>query len=200
MEPDQIAEHIAAYRATRNEEQLARVVQYGSKLVYHFANLYARGSVRDDLVQAGFEGLLKAIKRFDHKRGIAFSTYASHCILGEIKHYIRQEISMNIHADETKATWLILADRLPRVDIGQGGLANDHDLDDRIAVKEAIGGLNQLQRKVIYLLFYLGLPQVQAAQRLGISQRQVSRVLHESLNQMARLLHDGEGKQGDGSF
>ncbi len=44
---------------------------------------------RDDLMQIGFVGLIKAIKGFDPTYGVRFSTYAVPMIIGEIKRYLR---------------------------------------------------------------------------------------------------------------
>jgi RNA polymerase sigma-B factor len=44
---------------------------------------------REDLVQVGAIGLIKAIDRFDPGRGVALSTYAVPKILGEIKRHFR---------------------------------------------------------------------------------------------------------------
>jgi RNA polymerase sigma-B factor len=59
-------------------------------LVHHLAHRYRhRGEPYDDVVQAGTEGLLKAIDRFDPERGAEFATYATPTILGEIKRHFR---------------------------------------------------------------------------------------------------------------
>ncbi|MFP4588473.1 MAG: sigma-70 family RNA polymerase sigma factor [Candidatus Bipolaricaulota bacterium] len=43
----------------------------------------------DDLMQAGYLGLLNAAENFDLSRGTKFSTYATYLIKGEIRHHIR---------------------------------------------------------------------------------------------------------------
>ncbi|MFQ5795903.1 MAG: sigma-70 family RNA polymerase sigma factor [Candidatus Bipolaricaulia bacterium] len=48
------------------------------------------GEPYEDLVQAGYIGLLNAIHNFDPDRGFKFSTYATHLIQGEIRHHIRK--------------------------------------------------------------------------------------------------------------
>jgi RNA polymerase sigma-B factor len=59
-------------------------------LVEHFARRFLnRGEPYDDLLQVGTIGLIKAIDRFDLDRGVAFSTYATPTIVGEIKRHFR---------------------------------------------------------------------------------------------------------------
>lgn len=55
-------------------------------LARRFAN---RGQPLDDLMQVASLGLLKAIERFDVTRGVAFSTFATTTIVGELKRYLR---------------------------------------------------------------------------------------------------------------
>ena len=50
-----------------------------------------RGVALDDLVQVARYGLLKAIDRFDPEREVLFTTYAGRTIVGEIKHYFRDQ-------------------------------------------------------------------------------------------------------------
>ncbi|BAF59329.1 DNA-directed RNA polymerase specialized sigma subunit [Pelotomaculum thermopropionicum SI] len=86
---------MAAYLQDGSAESLQKVVEAGTRLVHYFVGLYAPGHSREDLVQSGFEGLLKAAKRYDPGRGVSFSTYASHCIMGEVRHFIRKEASFS---------------------------------------------------------------------------------------------------------
>lgn len=93
--PESLDAVFEGYLNSRSEEDLSRVADAGSRLVYHFANLYAPGRPTEDAVQAGFEGLLKAAARFDPGRGVTFTTYAGHCIMGEIRHHLRKEASFD---------------------------------------------------------------------------------------------------------
>jgi len=49
------------------------------------------GESFEDLVQAGYIGLINAVANFDLARNTRFSTYATHLIRGEIRHYIRDK-------------------------------------------------------------------------------------------------------------
>ena len=49
------------------------------------------GITYDDLISYGVEGLIKALQRFDEKRGVMFKTYASYRVKGEIIDRLRKE-------------------------------------------------------------------------------------------------------------
>lgn len=86
-------------------------------LAEHLARRFTgRGEPYEDLVQVATIGLIKAIDRYDHERGVEFSTYATPTILGEIKRWFRdkgwairvprrlQELRMSINAMTTDLT------------------------------------------------------------------------------------------------
>lgn len=220
---------IQAYLADRSPERLRILVESAGGLVHHFAHFYSGDRVSEDLVQAGYEGLLKAIHRYDPERGVKFATYASHCIMGEIRHELRR------HATFDRPAWLAdlqsrihrTSDELlqstgepptleaiaERLNIQKEGvlealragslILDDIDLsrirsirlkdfqlpiEDRITVQQALAGLSNLQRNVVYLIFYQNMTQKQVASELGIAQRRVSRLLHRGLAGIARSL------------
>lgn len=52
---------------------------------------FGRGVSDEDLFQLGAMGLVKAIKRFDVKYNVEFSTYAVPMIMGEIRRFLRDD-------------------------------------------------------------------------------------------------------------
>ena len=60
------------------------VTEYKSLIYMRNKNLFLKGADRDDLVQEGMIGLMKAIKSFDENKSACFSTFASLCIKRQI--------------------------------------------------------------------------------------------------------------------
>lgn len=100
------------------EELVTRHLPYARSLALRYSSA---SEPLDDLIQVANVGLLGAVDRFDHERGIPFVAFAAPTILGELKRYFRDR------------AWTV---RVPRA------------LHDRIAeVEQAISSLTvKLQR------------------------------------------------------
>jgi len=89
---DELRAKFVAYAETRDsalrDDLVAAHLGLAEYLARRFAN---RGEPLDDLVQVASLGLLKAVDRFDPERGVEFSTYATHTIVGELKRHFRDK-------------------------------------------------------------------------------------------------------------
>lgn len=75
-------------------------VYYGEKLIElnrplaisRAKKMHRPGTELDDLIQVALMGMWKAIGRYDHERGVQFSTYAVRTMDGELKRYFRDKV------------------------------------------------------------------------------------------------------------
>jgi len=92
LDPAAEQERFRAYQQSRDpalrEDLVVRYLYLVPPIVRRF-----RGRAEwEDLVQVGYLGLLKAVDAFDCAQNNRFSTYATHCISGELRHYIRDRV------------------------------------------------------------------------------------------------------------
>lgn len=95
----QYANAMKAHQRARERMAVANL-----KLVFHLAKKYRySGEPLDDLAQEGNIGLLKAIERFDWRRGFKFSTYATWWIRQQIGRHLADKcrtIRVPVHVHE----------------------------------------------------------------------------------------------------
>ncbi len=93
------AEAINAYRCARDQMTVANL-----KLVFAIAKKYLfSGQPLDDLLQEGNIGLIKAVDRYDWRRGFKFSTYATWWIRQQVGRHVADKsktIRLPVHAYE----------------------------------------------------------------------------------------------------
>lgn len=81
---------VIKFHRTGDLELRDRIVQQFPNLVESIARRFANtGEPIEDLIQEGYIGLLNAIDLYNPDKGTKFSTYATHFIVGQIKHYLR---------------------------------------------------------------------------------------------------------------
>lgn len=78
------------YKQTKRQEIRDQIVMQYTNLVESVARRFA-GSAEptEDLVQEGFIGLITAVDGYNPDKGVKFSTYATHFVIGQIKHCLR---------------------------------------------------------------------------------------------------------------
>jgi RNA polymerase sigma-B factor len=77
------------YRDERDPVLRVYLIEWFLPLARHLARRYPVHGERDDLYQVAALALIKAVDRFDPDRGVAFASFATPTIIGEIKRYFR---------------------------------------------------------------------------------------------------------------
>jgi RNA polymerase sigma-B factor len=88
----ELRELFVQFAETRDERMRAELIEAHLGLAEYLARRFNnRGEPLDDLVQVASTGLIKAVDRFEPERGLEFSTYATHTIVGELKRHFRDK-------------------------------------------------------------------------------------------------------------
>jgi len=97
LRPNSTEQLIQSYVSSRDEALREQIIDRHRAMVSSYARKFVRPGVAvDDLIQTGWVAFIGALDRFDPDRGNRFSTYAVHCIVGELKRYLRDK-SWGIH-------------------------------------------------------------------------------------------------------
>ena len=95
QDPEERAElrvKFSEYAKTKDERVRDQLIEAHIGLAEYLARRFNnRGEPLDDLTQVASVGLVKAVDRFDPERGVEFSTYATHTIVGELKRHFRDK-------------------------------------------------------------------------------------------------------------
>ena len=193
-----------------DEEARKQMIGSNLRLVVHWARRYqGRGVDLIDLVQEGTFGLMRAVEKFDWRKGFRFSTYATWWIRQALQRAVQSK-GRAIRLPEDALASELEADpdhvRLPRVvasldqpltseataTLGDVVSADETPFEDEIAhtltlgkLDAAIGRLPELERHVVRLRFGLdGSPPASlesTARTLGIGVRRVRRIESSAL-------------------
>lgn len=92
----EIKELIRQYQLSSDSKLKNRIVKFHLYLVEIIARNFSQRykNQYEDLIQVGCLGLMNAIDKFDTRHNVSFKTYSSHFITGEIKHYLRDHVSL----------------------------------------------------------------------------------------------------------
>jgi len=152
------------------------VIEQNLPLVHSLARRFSRPSEpRDDLVQAGAIGLIKAVDGFRDDRGRDLGAYAVPTIVGELRRHVRERASASYVALEEE---MLAADARSQAEMSE----------TRELVRAALDVLGPRERRIVVLRYYRDWSQQRIAAEVGLSQVQVSRVLSASLAKMRHRL------------
>lgn len=209
------------------EEIVLRHLYLVDRLIFRyrgFKNIY------EDIRQEGYLGLLKAVEGYDISRNAKFKTYAAHCILGEIRHFLRDKcqefkgtravLNLAVHINKFIDSYMqdyyrpptfeeISREfKIPVEDLNfflnikktYSLLELDENInypeyenfklpvEDKIVLIQAIARLKIIEKKIIYMFFYMDLTQTEIAKIIGIGQRKISRIINRSLKKLKDIL------------
>ncbi len=179
---------LTAWCERRDVEARRRLIEQHLPLVHGLAYRFVRdGEQLEDLVQVGSVGLIKAVDRYDPRRGSSLTAYAVPTIVGEIRRHLRdgtqplrvpraqrtlgpvRTVPLELEAGMVRDT---AAER--RLELGE----------ERLLLASGLRTLARRERRIVQLRYFGGLSQRRIAAELGLSQVHVSRLLRQSLGKL----------------
>jgi RNA polymerase sigma-B factor len=179
---------LTAWHERRDCEARRRLLEGHLPLVRALASRFVRdGEQLEDLVQVGSVGLIKAVDRYDPRRGSSLTAYAVPTIVGEIRRHLRdgtqplrvprgQRALSPVRAVPLEGAADLVHDRAAerRFELGE----------ERLLLESGLRKLARRERRIVQLRFFGGFSQRRIAAELGLSQVHVSRLLRESLGKL----------------
>jgi len=136
-----------------DEDARRQMIESNLRLVVSMAKRYInRGLPFSDIIEEGNIGLIRAVEKFDYKRGFKFSTYASWWIRQAIERAIINQskmIRLPVHVVEKLNHFMAISEQLMQE---KNNLPSAKEVARRMAVKEEdVLELQQLIRKTYSL-------------------------------------------------
>lgn len=195
LQPDEEAALWQAYKEGGDAGARSRLIEQYQPLVFKEA---MRWNIHTDLLldalQEGTLGLMEAVERYDHSRGVAFPLFAVHRIRGAILDYLKREGAVSaMSLDAPDEQGLTLQDTLCDDSQDPAEAASRHFLLEKVsgvlqrlpekeqAVVEGVY-LKDVEQKHLAKAFDISLPYVYRLQKRGIRRVRgmLSRFIHDS--------------------
>lgn len=159
-------------------------------LVFKAAMQFSRLNNIMDIIQEGTVGLIEAVEKYDHERGVAFSLYALHRIRGRMLNFIKKENSFdfvyseNIVSEGSTETFNIenIVDQAASV-MQQ---AETNFLVDEL--KSALNRLPQKEQLVLNSVYLNNQEPREVAQSLAVSTTHVYRLQKAGIRRVRGML------------
>lgn len=158
-------------------------------LVY---KLVARLSVSQDLVmdliQEGNIGLIEAVEKYDHKRKVHFSTYATYRIRGRVLNHLKRDLNLDLLSLEHTfdEDGLTLLEKLE-----EEGLSIEGQVEERYLKEEVLGAMERLsekERTILKALLFSDEKAKDVANEMQISPGHLYRLQRKAIKRIRGML------------
>lgn len=149
---------------------------------------------KDDMIQTGMVGLIKAVKTFDSSKDLAFSTYAATVIKNEILMYIKRIRKFHFN-DISLETEILnsLTDEYNSISIYLVDEKADNEFKLAVfnmAMDKCLAKLDDKEREVITMKLRSEYSQIEIAKILGVSQFTISKRIRLGMRKLRHYLKE----------
>lgn len=142
IDNEQLVESIKEYQSTTDntvkQEISGLIYAYFKPLAKNIVMSFARRATDpvEDLFQVASIGILKAINTYDYQKGASFKTYASNIIISEIRHYLRDKISLVKVSRHTKELYYRISKIMENLSIEYGRTPTNEEIANALNISE----------------------------------------------------------------
>jgi RNA polymerase sporulation-specific sigma factor len=182
--------HWERYRRNEDAGSRARLIEAYQPLVFKVVmQVRPPDGLLMDMIQEGAVGLIEAVERFDHERGIRFSTFATYRIRGGVLNALRRLRPREYSLDTERQGDLTLAATLPDPET-ERALLSVEDEALFLQIRGAIDRLPARQQAILRATYLEARPPRLVAAGLRISLSHFYRLHKEAVAGLRRLVWD----------
>lgn len=203
LNKDEMNNLLTEYSKTKSKEIRDKIILHNTKLVYKIVDKYTKND-KDDLLQIGMIGLIKAVDSYSLDKKIAWSTYMYSCVSNEIRMYFRiqnyekrskyVECSIYAEVDTKKEDSVAIVDMIYDKNI---------NIFEEVALNIEIEKINKTMKKLLSEREYRTMElryglngnsehtQQETADIMGIHRTQISRYEKKAMQKIKNELIEG---------
>ncbi len=192
LQPEEEHRHWEQFRCGEVGSRLRLIEAYQPLVFKLVMQLRPPDALLMDMLQEGTVGLIEAVERFDHERGVRFSTFASYRIRGRVLNSLRRDRSVEYSLDQEGQGELSLAARLADP-AAEAAMASVEDAALLMQMRNAIDGMPPRERTILRATYVDAREPRSVAAELRISLSHFYRLHTQAIERLRRLV--GEESQ-----
>lgn len=177
-----------AFKEERDTAARQRLIESYQPLVFKQAMPFSHLTCIMDVIQEGTVGLIEAVERYDHTRGVAFSLFAVHRIRGRMLDFLRREGRVDIACMEENLEDASgnLKENLVDTAASVPEQAESHELSGRL--HQAMARLPAKERAVLEGMYLRSEDAAQMADNLQVSSSHIYRLQKSGIRRVRGML------------
>lgn len=193
---DDEQQHWRRYRIEGDADSRARLIEAYQPLVFKVVmQVRPPDGVLMDMIQEGTIGLIEAVERFDHERGVRFSTFATYRIRGRVLNSLRRDHPPMYSLQQDGQGDLSLASRLADP-AAENALLSVEDAAAVVQMRQMMETLPQRERAILRATYVEWRAPRSVASELRISLSHFYRLQKQALERLRRLILDDVHQPG----